>query len=144
MAKNRTEKSKYQSRYRDDSFVTAAQYITELICEKEAQIEYKELPKKFWQIKKWANKYKYQIKHANRLLSKYPEQAIIKALLDPRTKRIFSLAHPILENIISTYVKTAVDTDVTSRELTSKISMPSTNFQGKTVLSKLKDIENEL
>jgi chorismate-pyruvate lyase len=49
MAKNRTNKSRYPSRYSPNGWVSAPQYITELVCEKKAQKEKKELPMKFWE-----------------------------------------------------------------------------------------------
>ena len=51
MAKKRTEKSKYPSRYSPNGWVHSAQYITELICEKKAKTEGKELPIKIWELK---------------------------------------------------------------------------------------------
>lgn len=102
MAKTRTVKSCYKSRY-NDSFVTPAQYITELICEKHAQIDHGDLPRQFWKLKKWVDKYRYQIKYAYQLVKDYPHKAIVKALLDPRTKTIYSLAHPLLLKIIQEY-----------------------------------------
>ena len=42
--------SKYPSRYSDGKKVTAAQYITELICEKRAVKDKKELPNNFWKL----------------------------------------------------------------------------------------------
>ena len=58
MAKKRTQKSRYPSRYSPDGWVHAAQYITELICEKKAKADkIGELPLKLWgdQSLPWKN-----------------------------------------------------------------------------------------
>jgi len=59
MAKKQTQKSKYPSRYSPNGWVHAAQYVTELICEKKAKTEGKELPLKFWELKEWLKETDY-------------------------------------------------------------------------------------
>ena len=75
MSKNRTEKSKYPSRYSPQGWVSAAQYITEVICEKKAQKDKKDLPIKFWEIKEWKSYYRYQITLANKLVKEFGEES---------------------------------------------------------------------
>lgn len=99
MAKDRTDKSKYLSRY-SESYVSASQYITELICEKKATSLKKELPIRFWVLDEWAKYFRSQIASANKLLRKYSEKAIIKALNNPKAKWIYSLRAPHLLPII--------------------------------------------
>jgi hypothetical protein len=79
-AKAQTEKSKYPSRYSPDGFVTAAQYILELVCEKKARAEGKELPIKFWELKEWRQTFIMQLRKVHSLLKKYDERAIIRAI----------------------------------------------------------------
>ena len=79
MAKNTTEKSRYPSRYSPEGWVSASQYITELICEKKARTDKKELPIKFWEIKEWCKYYKYQITLANKLIKSHGEDVVIAA-----------------------------------------------------------------
>lgn len=100
MTINRTKKSTYPSRYSPDCWVSAPQYITELICEKKARLDKKDLPTKFWELKEWRNFYRNQITAANTLLKKYKAEAIIAALRDKKTFRIFSLRAPWLSGII--------------------------------------------
>jgi ribosomal protein S25 len=91
---------KYPSRYSNGKNVSAAQYITELICENKAKIDKEDIGLKFWTSKKWTNYYRNQISSANKLLEKYNEQAIIKALKNTKAQRIYSLRAPHLIAII--------------------------------------------
>ena len=91
---------KYPSRYSNGKNVSAAQYITELICENKAKIDKEDIGIKFWTSKKWTNYYRNQISSANKLLEKYNEQAIIKALKNTKAQRIYSLRAPHLIAII--------------------------------------------
>lgn len=100
MTKKRTNKSQYPSRYSPGGWVSAPQYITELICEKKAQKDQKELPIKFWEIKEWRNYYRYQITLANKLLKEFPADVIIAALKDNRCWKTYSLRAPLLHGII--------------------------------------------
>jgi len=45
---------KYISKYSNGKQVSAAQYITELICENKARIEQKDLHYRFWNNKEWS------------------------------------------------------------------------------------------
>lgn len=89
MADHQTEKSRYPSRYSPEGFVTAAQYIIELLCENKAK-KYGtgELPIHFWRLEEWAAYFKSQMRAVHGLLKKYPEKAIIAAI---KKKRHFTL-----------------------------------------------------
>jgi lantibiotic modifying enzyme len=92
--------STYPSRYSNGKLVTAAQYITELICEKKAKLDKTELPQKFWELKVWNTYYRQQIVAANKLLKEYSGEAIAKALKSEKAWNIFSLRAPHLKDII--------------------------------------------
>lgn len=94
MAKERTEKSKYPSRYSPGGFVTAAQYVVEMCCEKKAKKEKKDLPTQFWQLPEWQKFYKSQVNSANKLIKTYGELAVIAALKDKRSSWMYSLRCP--------------------------------------------------
>ncbi len=144
MAKKRTEKSRYQSRYSPNGYVHAAQYITELICEKKAQIDKKELPFKFWELKEWLKFYRYQVILANRLVKKYGEHAIISALRDNRTWKTYSLRSPFLEKIIQEYHRQAELSRKIAKEVEYDFSEKKTfdsNNNKKSIISRLKDLE---
>lgn len=142
MAKRKTEKCPYQSRF-TDSFVTAAQYITELICEKHAHSVYDgDLPRQFWKIKKWEKYYKYQIGHANRLVKKFPAKAIIDALLSPQTRKVYSLANPTLEYIIREFVKKEDPVINPERNIPDSTREKPRRQTRKNIVSKLKDLDD--
>lgn len=91
MAKEFTEKSGYKSKY-SDKYITAAQYITELVCENMAAKNKQSLPARFWNMPNWCNVFKRQLMLANQLLKIYDEQSIIKALQSQEGKKVWSLA----------------------------------------------------
>lgn len=152
MAKQRSDQCKYQSRYADDTWVTAAQYITELVCEKKAQNERKELPQKFWNLPEWKKFFAMQVLAANELLKIYPAKAVILALNDGRTKKMFSLRFPALDAVIEEYKKKI---EREERELagvdkmevsdTATTTKPRTPFKKskKSILSKLENVDGE-
>lgn len=91
----------YISKYSNGKQVSAAQYITEIICENKAKMEKKDLHFRFWQTSTyWQKFYKNQIATANKLLKIHKPQAIIAALKDKKGQRIFSLRAPHLKAII--------------------------------------------
>ena len=92
--------SKYPSRYSDGKKVTAAQYIAELICEKRAFKDKKELPNNFWNLPQWKKIYKSQIFASYGLLKIYDELAVIRALKSKKSFKIYSLRAPHLDDII--------------------------------------------
>ena len=144
MAKKRTEKSKYPSRYSPQGWVHAAQYVTELICEKKAQTEKKELPLKFWELKEWLKFYRYQITLANKLIKEYGEHSVISALRDNRTWKTYSLRSPFLEKIIKEYKNKEEIARKIAKEIEYDFSEKKTfssNNNKKSVISKLKDLE---
>ena len=100
MAKEYSKKHPYPSRYSPGGWVSAPQYITELICESNARNKKIELPLQFWQLEEWGKYYRWQIKLANELITEFGPEIIVKALKDPQTKFICSLKSPKLLKVI--------------------------------------------
>lgn len=98
MAKQRTEKSRYPSKYSPNSWVTGPQYILELICERKAGRDKIDLPIKFWNLPEWAGYYKSQLRVCHKLVKKYNEKAIINMLTEKKT--CFSLRPKWVESLI--------------------------------------------
>ena len=143
MTKNRTEKSKYPSRYSPGGWVSAPQYITEFICEKKAQKDHKELPIKFWEIKEWRNYYRYQITLANALLKEFEADFIIAALKDNRCWKTYSLRAPMLRGIIEEKSSEATKRDSkTNYDVVDAddIKHKSGNTK-KSIISKLRELD---
>lgn len=144
MGKKRTEKSKYPSRYSPNGWVHAAQYVTELICEKKAKTENKELPLKFWELDEWLKFYKYQITLANKLIKQYGEHVIISALNDKRMWKTYSLRSPFLKNVIEEYKDKKEIAEKIAKSVEYNFSEKKTfesSNRKKSIISKLKDLE---
>lgn len=112
----------YPSKYSNGKTVSAAQYIAELICERKAKKQKKDLHYRFWLSDEWEKEYKGQIAAAHKLLKKYDAATIVEALNSTHGIKIYSLRAPHLDDII-----------LRTSELRSKRPQP-----------KLKDIERNL
>ena len=144
MAKQRSDKSRYPSRYSPDGFVTSAQYITELICEKKARIDKKELPFQFWELPEWRKYYQYQVVVANSLLQKYSEKAIIAALKDNRTWKTYSLRGKWLIKVIEEHSVMIQNAQNSATEVEYNFKDKPTfdsNNNKKSILSKLRELD---
>ncbi len=80
MSNQPTDKSKYPSRYSPKAYVTAAQYIIELVCEKKAKFDRTELPIQFWKLAQWRNFFMRNLRQTHKLLKGFDAKAIINAL----------------------------------------------------------------
>lgn len=136
---------KYPSKYSNGKLVSAAQYITELICEKKAKLTGQDLHYRFWVHKKWSAYYRNQIGSANKLLIKYSEAAIVKALNTVEASKIYSLRAPHLIPIIEQQQQILESQNQSlSLEFDRKENKTyKTNSSNtKNILSKLKDLDN--
>lgn len=135
---------KYISKYSNGKTVSAAQYITELICENKAKIEKKDLHYRFWTSKEWSKYYRDQIATTNKLLQKYEAKAIINALKDPTASRIYSLRAPHLVAIIEKHqnLLEKQNTDFTLDINRSETTVFRSEKKQKNILSKLKELDD--
>jgi len=138
-----SDSSKYQSKY-CDGFITAAQYITERICERIAFKDKKTLPRYFWKDKEWFKKFRLQIKFANQLLAEYPADCIIKALRSPKASKIYSLGAkfilvPLIEAEVNKPKSVIEETPVVDLSNIPKVEVP----KKKSKLSLLKDLDGQ-
>lgn len=134
---------KYLSKYSNGKTVTAAQYITEIICENKAKIDKKDLHYKFWTSKEWSRYYRDQIATAIKLVKKYPEQAIINALKNPKASKIFSLRAPHLIPIIDQeqVILESQNTTLSKEYDRSEKKVFGHKQKNSSLISKLKEIE---
>lgn len=139
--------SNYPSRYSPNKNVTAAQYILELICEKKAKTQQKDLPIKFWNLPEWKKYFKTQLRKCHSLLKKYDERAIISALKDRRAKKIFSLHAPWLDDIIKEHdnkIKLERTKEKIVRTSSKSASFRKNTFVAKkNIISKLRDLDDD-
>lgn len=135
---------KYPSKYSNGKTVSAAQYITELLCENIAKAEKRDLHYRFWTTDYWKSKYKNQIYSAHKLLYSHSAEAICAALKDKRAKNIYSFRAPHLKPIIEEYEKILSQKN---KELTQDFDRSDKNKFRKTqkkenIISRLEDIDN--
>ena len=136
---------KYPSKYSNGKTVSAAQYITEIICENKAKRDGEDLHYKFWVSKKWSAYYRNQIASANKLLAQYPAEPIVAALNSAEAKKIYSLRAPHLVPIIE---QKRAELESKNQTLTINHDRnPNKTFQsnktGRGLLSKLKELDDE-
>jgi len=137
--------NQFPSKYSNGKFVSAAQFITEMICENKARKDKKDLHYRFWTNKEWAAFYRSQIASAHKLLQKYDVMAIAKALKHDKARKIYSLRAPHLipiidqqQSILDQQVHKDVDYSE-SRTVQNNEFRKSTNK--KSIISKLREIE---
>lgn len=135
------------SKYSNNKRVTAAQYITELVCENYAIKNKKDLHYKFWLNKEWSKYYRSQIGFANKLLEKYTDVDIISALKSQYGKNIYSLRAPHLPPIIEQMrvirenQSTKACKNSTANITRSAASGGLKNISNKNMIDKLKELE---
>lgn len=101
---------------------------------------------RFWLSPRWNKFYRDQIASANKLVGKYNDTAIIKALKNPKASGIYSLRAPHLIPIIE---QEQENLKKINNEITIDLSRPDAVKFGNTInkhtniFSKLKDIDNE-
>jgi hypothetical protein len=100
MSNIQTQKSRFPSKYSPGQFVTGAQYIIELLCERKAQLEGKTLVIQFWKQKEWAAFFRSQTNTCNKLIQEYDAIAIIRALTRKERDTTYSLRSPWILPII--------------------------------------------
>lgn len=137
--------NKFISKYSNNKPVSAAQYITELICENKAKRDKTDLHYRFWVSKKWELYYRNQIATAHKLLKEFDVKAIIAALRDADAHGIYSLRAPHLRPIIDKHTQILSEQNT---NLTLEINRDSNkthrkNQQPNNTLSKLKEIDND-
>jgi Fe2+ or Zn2+ uptake regulation protein len=136
---------KYPSKYSNGKSVSAAQYITEIICERKAQNSKQDLHYRFWIEKTWAVFYKNQIASAYKLLKQYSSKAIVKALNTETGKRIYSLRAPHLPAIIEEQEKLInqenkiLNLEIVRNDDASFIIQSKKN----SIISKLRNLDND-
>lgn len=134
---------KYISKYSNNKEVSAAQFITEIICEHKAKKDGKDLHYRFWTNQTWAKFYRDQIATANKLVQTYNPQAIVKALFCKDAEKIFSLRAPHLIPIIEQEQKIfdESNTEISIEYDRSESKTFIKNTTTKSILSRLEELE---
>lgn len=140
-------KLKFPSKYSNGKQVSAAQYITEIICEKKAKLDKKDLHYRFWVSPEWAAYYRNQIATAYKLIKEFDAICIVKALNSKNGEKIYSLRAPHLIDLIKKEVSLS---NITNKDFTLEVNRKenktfSSNVSSKqkNIISLLKDIDND-
>jgi hypothetical protein len=146
MAKKRTEKSRFQSRY-GGGWVSNAQYMTECLCVLIAKSEKRELFEQFWNEEPWTSIFRRQVPIAIKLLEKHPPEVVLAALRDRRCWKIHSfganwLLKPLLVQKQREYdaqIAQQSDTPITTK--VSTVQKPrNLSRKKKSLFSQLKEV----
>lgn len=113
MAKERSEASKYLSKYGEPGealWVSANQILAEKMMARQAQKDGEKLPPRFWQNKTWQKRFVLQSTHASKLLKDFPCEVILEAIDHWRLKNVYSLGlrsaiDPICQEIMDRKTK---------------------------------------
>lgn len=98
MAKNRTLKSCYESRY-GGGWITAAKRLAEMACERAAGDN--TLGSRFWMRPPWDKVFIREVTFANRLLATpFAFEAIVRALVSRDGRRVRTLGAPFFKPMI--------------------------------------------
>lgn len=135
---------KYPSKYSNGKSVSAAQYIAELICERIAKKDKKDLHYRFWLSSEWEKQYKGQIAAANKLLQKYDYKCIVAGLLSTSGQKIYSLRAPHLGDIIERESKKIQNQSNKSKNIERNLfEEGKTQIRKSTnIIDKLKEIDD--
>ena len=138
------EKHRYYSKWAA-GYVTAPQYLTEMLCVHVANQNREQLPDRFWQTAKWKKFYQQQIHSAFHLLESFDMKAILQALADNRSKKTRSLRSPYFQKLVRIYQGKIDLAEATPKELREPIKgngKPREPFVVDTVVNKLRKIDH--
>jgi len=100
VAKKASDESRYKSRYATDTFITAAQYLAELMIERQTLKKGRKPPMYFWKLPQYEKAYRLQLRHANTLIRLYSAPAVSRALRRKEAKGLYSLGAPWLDDLV--------------------------------------------
>lgn len=125
MATERSEACSWPSIKNPGSWVTANQYIMELLFINEARHNNKDLPRQFWKLPQWGDKkWASHGGAVSKLLKVYEPKAIINAV---KARNLFSLRSKWVENLVRKEQKKL--NAKRKAKKTEKASKPNEDFQ---------------
>ena len=144
MPNQQTDKSRYPSIYSAGKFITAAQYIIELLYEQYCFKQQKEATLQTWQSNEGKKFLGGQLRVTHNLLKKYSEKAIIAVI---KERKVDNLRVKWIVPYIARK-QTLLDTPTTKPNLATSFVVPKgpitfgTRTKKKNTLDKLMDIDN--
>jgi hypothetical protein len=140
-----TGKCQYSSPFSPGKYITAAQYLAELMCQRIARQESKELPDRFWNLPKWQAIIRKHYTHLGRLTRRFPVEAIIRAFNDKRSQRMISFGNRGFIPIIIDHMAAIKREEANPPKETEAVdtTLEPRKPAGKTAISKLKEFEDK-
>jgi|APGre2960657423_1045063.scaffolds.fasta_scaffold00113_14 hypothetical protein len=143
MAKQRSDDSKYESRH-GGGWITPAQFLAEVMCERTAKENLEELPIKFWNKPRWKKEFFKQLNLANTILKDHDAAVVSKALKSKEGKKIFSLGAPWLKKLILLEEKNFKEiSSLTESKEAVELPIRKTFQQSKSLIKRIKELDNE-
>jgi len=143
MAKQRSDDSKYESRH-GGGWITPAQFLAEVMCERTAKENLEELPIKFWNKPRWKKEFFKQLNLANIILKDHDAAIVSKALRSKEGKNIFSLGAPWLKKLIILEEKNFKEiSSLTESKEAVELPIRKTFQQSKSLIKRIKELDNE-
>tara|TARA_R100000988_G_C4002782_1_gene170248 strand:+ start:1832 stop:2290 length:459 start_codon:yes stop_codon:yes gene_type:complete len=143
--RKRTNNSKYKHESTGD-YCTCSAYVAEIMCRKNAENKNEgSLPYKFWNKKPWNWTFKRQVFAANKLLKKFSEEALVKAVNSAEFRGIFSLNHPKVIGVLKKYESLLNEQKARPKQEIDFKKNPKKrrgSYGGGNILDKLRKIEN--
>lgn len=94
-----TEGKPHLSRYAG-GYISHAQFLAEIMCERRAGLDRRQLPLRFWDNKDDGVYFMKQLRAANTLLERYGPEAVLSGVNLPEAKKCYSLTAPWLAPIL--------------------------------------------
>ena len=133
----RTDNRRFASIYSPGSFVTAAQYLAEYVCGRQARAKHITLPAHFWKtMPEWEKQYLLQLRHANALLKIYEPAAVSAALRSKEGQKVLSLGAKWLDDMIKKEQLLLADVKQ-GPEGSCETNVPKQSFKKKSLKDKL-------
>jgi len=143
MAKQRSDDSKYESRH-GGGWITPAQFLAEVMCERTAKENLEELPIKFWNKPRLKKEFFKQLNLANIILKDHDAAVVSKALRSKEGKKIFSLGAPWLKKLIILEEKSFKEiSSLTESKEAVELPIRKTFQQSKSLIKRIKELDNE-
>lgn len=138
---------KYPSRHKPGTYITVGQWLGELMCERKALKETKELPRAFWLKmkenelnKKWSKYLKLQTQQAYKLIKEFGEERVVESVQSHKT--LYSLLPKWVKTYITNYkMKPKPEPKKEPpKEYKEKPTFNTETFKKKSILDRLEEL----
>lgn len=147
--RQRTEKSKYKHESTGD-YCTCAAYVAEIMCKRKAEHEnVGSLAFKFWSEKPWKWTFTRQLLMAQKIVKKYSEAALVRAINSKGLTKVFSLKHKkMIPAVMRCYKEILIEQEketqviVVKENPTTRVGSFAKKGGKRSKLNKLRNIEH--